>query len=201
MQKEEFYNLLENPHLLNVDTLSELKNITEKFPFFQAAKILYLKNLRGTNHPDYEPELKRIAPLIPDRKQLYRFIHSKEEHLPGHFQMDYQKEAPSVYSFEKTEEPPVGDNLIDKFLSSERTTIKIEKKANESMPEDTENEILSKSVSESDELITETLAMIYFEQKKYDRALEAFQKLSLKYPEKSVYFASRIEEIEKLKNI
>ena len=115
--------------------------------------------------------------------------------------MDYQKEAPSVYSFEKTEEPPVGDNLIDKFLSSERTTIKIEKKANESMPEDTENELLSKSVSESDELITETLAMIYFEQKKYDRALEAFQKLSLKYPEKSVYFASRIEEIEKLKNI
>ncbi len=201
MQKEDFYKLLENPHLLSGDTLSELKIVTEKFPFFQAAKILYLKNLKVINHPDFESELKRVAPLIPDRKQLYRLIHSNKEYLSGPFQMDYQNEAPLVYSFEKNEEPPVGDNLIDKFLSSDRISLKMENKAGESMPEGTENEILSKSVSESDELITETLAMIYFEQKKYDKALEAFQKLSLKYPEKSVYFASRIEEIEKLKNI
>jgi len=57
--------------------------------------------------------------------------------------------------------------------------------------------VLKNSVAEPDEMVTETLAMIYFQQKKYDKALEAFQKLSLKYPEKSAYFASRIEEIEK----
>ena len=57
--------------------------------------------------------------------------------------------------------------------------------------------MISKSLSESDELITETLGNIYFQQKKYDKALDAFKKLSLKYPEKSVYFAARIEEIEK----
>ena len=49
--------------------------------------------------------------------------------------------------------------------------------------------------------ITETLANIYLEQKKYDKALEAFKKLGLKYPEKNSYFATRIEEILKLKNI
>ena len=64
-----------------------------------------------------------------------------------------------------------------------------------------ENEIESNSVKENEEVVTETLAVIYLQQKKYDKALNAFQKLSLKYPEKSVYFASRIKEIESLKNI
>jgi hypothetical protein len=94
-----------------------------------------------------------------------------------------------------------GNNLIDKFLSGKPGPIKRGKISPEDLTENIDNEIVEKSVSESDELITETLAMLYFEQKKYDKALEAFQKLSLKYPEKSVYFASRIEEIEKLKNI
>ena len=201
MQKEDFYKLLENPFLLNKDSLPELQKVPEVFPFFQAAKVLYLKNLKAANHPDFELELKKAAPLIPDRKQLYRFLHSKNEHLPGNFQMDFQDAAPTGYSLEETPDHPSENNLIDKFLSSDHSFIKIEKKTTENTSEDTENETLSKSVSDSDELVTETLAMIYFEQKQYSKALEAFQKLSLKYPEKSVYFASRIEEIEKLKNI
>ena len=60
-------------------------------------------------------------------------------------------------------------------------------------------DVSSRSVAENDELITETLAAIYYQQKNYEKAQEAYQKLSLKYPEKSVYFASRIKEIEVLK--
>ena len=44
------------------------------------------------------------------------------------------------------------------------------------------------------------VANIYYSQKKYDKALSAYKNLSLKYPEKSIYFASRIEEIEIVKN-
>ena len=55
-------------------------------------------------------------------------------------------------------------------------------------------------MEENDEIITETLASIYTQQKNYDKALIAYQKLSLKYPEKNIYFASRIKEIEVLKN-
>ncbi len=47
-------------------------------------------------------------------------------------------------------------------------------------------------------LMTETLAKVYLEQKKYQRAIDAYEILILKYPEKSVFFADRIENIKKL---
>jgi tetratricopeptide (TPR) repeat protein len=52
----------------------------------------------------------------------------------------------------------------------------------------------------SDEFITETLARIYVKQGLYRKAVEAFEKLSLKYPEKSIYFARQIQEVINLLN-
>jgi hypothetical protein len=49
-------------------------------------------------------------------------------------------------------------------------------------------------------LMTITLAQLYVEQGKYDTALTAFKILSLKYPEKSSFFASEIRRIKKIKN-
>ncbi len=54
------------------------------------------------------------------------------------------------------------------------------------------------SVTENDSLMTETLAHVYVEQKKYEKAITAFTILSLKYPEKSSFFALQIEAIKKL---
>jgi len=48
-------------------------------------------------------------------------------------------------------------------------------------------------------LMTETLARIYVEQKKYDEAIQSYKVLSLKYPEKSSFFADQILAIKKLK--
>ena len=50
------------------------------------------------------------------------------------------------------------------------------------------------------ELMTETLAKVYLEQKKYKKAIQAFKILSLKYPEKSGFFADQIQAVQKLQN-
>ena len=45
-------------------------------------------------------------------------------------------------------------------------------------------------------LMTETLARVYLEQKKYQKAIQAYEILILKYPEKSSFFADRIADIK-----
>ena len=45
-------------------------------------------------------------------------------------------------------------------------------------------------------LMTETLARVYLEQKKYQKAIQAYEILILKYPEKSSFFASHISDIK-----
>ena len=49
------------------------------------------------------------------------------------------------------------------------------------------------------ELMTETLARVYLEQGKYKKAIQAYRILSLKYPEKSSFFADQIQAVEKLR--
>jgi hypothetical protein len=56
-------------------------------------------------------------------------------------------------------------------------------------------ELSSFSMQQHDEFVTETMAKIYVEQEKFDKAISTYEKLSLLKPEKSVFFASRIVEI------
>lgn len=51
--------------------------------------------------------------------------------------------------------------------------------------------------SEDVTLVSETLAEILLLQKKYNEAIKTYQALSLKYPQKSTYFARQIEKIKK----
>jgi tetratricopeptide (TPR) repeat protein len=199
MTKEEFYDFLENPDQLNDNTVEGLRELTGKFDFFQAGWLLYLKNLKVSENPEYQKLLNKGALRVPERKQLYDFLNKKSVFTQEIF--DQPKHDSLEHDLKNKDGHENKDSLIDKFLSSGPSPIRIINKKNDEAEYVPGNKLIENSIHEDDEIITETLAMIYFEQKKYDKALDAFKKLSLKIPEKSIYFAARIAEIEQLKNI
>lgn len=57
------------------------------------------------------------------------------------------------------------------------------------------------SLIDKEEFVTETLAKIYADQGNYEKAINAYRQLSLKFPEKSAFFAGLIKKLEqKLKS-
>lgn len=84
-------------------------------------------------------------------------------------------------------------DLIDRFIETSPRIQRME-------PSKDENTIdLSvDSVETKNTFITETLARIYISQGYYSKAINIYEKLALQYPEKSAYFASRIEKIKDL---
>ena len=217
MTGEQLHHYLEFPGLLNEQTLPLLQELTERYPGFETGWILYLKNLKNLGDASFEQELVNGAIRIQNRRKLYLFLHQTDNEMepitaPTEVQQPddiFNLIFPTEYRIEGAEnkeqsleeiarsiqKPAKGLRLIDKFLE-----------AQPKMPQIKETEAASKGEGaltqedKNEDFVTETLASIYARQGYYKKAIQIFEKLSLKYPEKSTYFAAQIEKIKLLMN-
>lgn len=83
--------------------------------------------------------------------------------------------------------------LIDKFIEDEPGITRM--KTSFYNPVDSARQ----SIVDEENIVSETLAKIYYDQGIYSKAIKIYEKLSLKFPEKSSIFAARIKKIQELK--
>ncbi len=84
--------------------------------------------------------------------------------------------------------------LFDSFFEKKRILKPLKENSNK-------EDLSQKSLTPTDELMTETLAKVFVKQKKFENALQAYHILSLKYPEKNSSFAIQIKKIKRLQQL
>jgi len=150
----------------------------------------------------YKQNLKLItAPIITEQDELLTLESNKAiviTDIPNE-ETESSKKTKNILQFEYDEEivsptKKKTNQIISRFIEENPDT---RIKAKDTIS----NEDLSeKSIAKTPEVITETMAKIYMSQKNYTKAIEIYQKISLKNPEKSAYFAEKITEIKKIIN-
>jgi len=72
-----FIKLLQHPQKIGKHHLDDLQQVVATFPYFQAARALYLKGLKESNSILYNVELKKTAAYTNDRSILFDYITSQ----------------------------------------------------------------------------------------------------------------------------
>ncbi len=163
----------------------------------------------STDKPGYTESKEEglIQPLYTDDYFLHQGIQVSDE-------MPEQEQAPEtadkslmvVMSFsewlmhfkkkkEREQEEEKDQRALKTMWQKEKLAAALEEE-NEEIPENV-FQMAVNSITREEDLISESLAEILVKQQKYDKAIEMYKKLSLRNPQKSTYFARRIEEILK----
>jgi hypothetical protein len=201
MNSQEILKYLKNPALLSETTLPRVRELTLEYPWFQAGWILYAKNLEILKHEDYLSVLTHTALIVPDRKWLKNFMEGTlKKRRNIRVSEEYQLEVSDNETRDDHSEETVKSGksrLIEDFLEKGATFKTMTAEDSDQQQVD----LAAKAVAINDEIVTEKFANLLVRQKKFEEALNVFEKLSLKFPEKSIYFAARIEEVKILMNV
>jgi hypothetical protein len=167
----------------NFELISTI-NVTE---FQDISSISSVKtDLKSASIKDHSESLLELGkPLQFDKSETFSF----SEWLSVAQKKPIDRSVPSISKSESERDEKFA--LIDAFISN-KPKLK---------PLDKESKLINiaeESIFETEDLMTETLARIYVEQKNYDNAIQSYRILSLKYPEKSSLFADQIQAIKVL---
>ncbi|MEO2143305.1 MAG: tetratricopeptide repeat protein [Flavobacteriaceae bacterium] len=190
---------MKNSKKITLDESISIKKIIKQYPYFQIARIIELIGLKKHNSLRFNKVLRDCAIYSTDRSVLYDIIEHEEIDLNSKSYdtinvLSSEKTKNSFIEWLKITKPVLkktknnNETLISNFLKINHKISPNTSKSNDNLANDFK---LSKK-----EYMTETLAKIYFEQKKFNEAIKAYEILCLKYPEKISLFADQIKIIK-----
>lgn len=101
---------ISHPETMDEMSLNALRRIVDRYPYFQPARLLYLRNLYQLHDQAFDKELRRAAIYIADRKALFMLIEGDNYRLSSH--------KAQVAKFENEDVADRTGSLIDSFLSN-----------------------------------------------------------------------------------
>ena len=105
MEKEALYALLHtHANLADVETIG-LEAVLKEYPYFQTARLLYVKKLGLENAPNFNEELGRTSIFCGDRKRLFYY-------------MKGERYAKFFNQYDAEEQEDRTQALLDTFLES-----------------------------------------------------------------------------------
>ena len=174
MNKNQFIDTLKQADTIQGISLSDFQLAIAQNEWCNIIQWLYLKKIFLSEKGKFENQLPITTCYSCNRKKLKQFILESETNKKGKLP---KKRKASI-------------EIIDQFIQNEPS---VRKPSDHIAPMD----IAQKSITDHDDLVSETLANIYLKQGNYQKAILIFEKLSLIIPEKNTYFATQIEKIKK----
>ena len=176
--KKDEYDALENQILSSAVSNSILQNVSNEIPDIDSlnTKRLDKSTIRTVKPVEFKEEISQKLTIddVADRYTFTDWLKALDDHYLELEEEDKEEEIDQKYTSNIT----VFEDNREKV--SFYSPVKMARL----------------SVQEDDDLMTETLANIYADQGHLEKSIKAFEKLQLKYPEKSSYFAARIKEIK-----
>jgi len=212
MNKNNFIKILQQPNNLSKKEVSFLDEISREFPYFQTSKAIYLRCLSENEDIKFKKILRSTAAHTRNRSVLFELIKKSQnqnekvyfnkneitsaliENTP--IKEEINDENSFVEWLKLSNLNPIDRSnereTIDKFISK-KPKLKVEVNGNEA------NSDLADNFSNQAGYMTETLAKLFLNQKNYEKAIQSYKILILKFPEKNSYFADQIKKIKNLK--
>lgn len=198
------------PKDITLNDIMHLENLTKKYPFFQLGYSLIAKGFHSKAPDIANDAIKKAATYALSRNALRKVIENEIDWVVTSTSKYSEKsedlETVSISS-EKAEieliEAIANSNnfevlneqlkLIDQFIKNEPRINKI------NLPSEDEEvvDLSESSTTLSKPLFTESFAKILVKQARFKDATEVYANLVEQNPEKSTYFAGKIDEINK----
>ena len=218
MTQDDFITLVKQPEQVNEGYISDLKEMTERYPYFVHARLLHVKGLRQSHSIHYAANLKGASIYCSSRRWFYYYLHPEKLLSTEPYQRNKQGQSSGDYfDMIKNLESDGGatrqslKNLAER-LKSARALVVVPKvqppkkttseKGLDILKPESENVSIDLSIKEiipsEIEEISENNAKKLIRERKYAEAIEILRALNLNNPKKSVYFADQIRFLEKV---
>ncbi|MFC2175680.1 hypothetical protein ACFLR1_01750, partial [Bacteroidota bacterium] len=95
---------MKNPETMDAQSVTELRSLVKRYPYFQAAQMMLAKNLKQENNIGQLDQLHLAAVVVPDRKVFHAYMNDRQKQQPIVKADEISKELVSPVDIKTTEE-------------------------------------------------------------------------------------------------